>query len=89
MSRRTFGRTLLLGALCLVSVGCDTLNSWLRHDDDKIPQAGNPTEDDIKSRKVIGSSSDDQDASTFFKNNRRSGAWSSEAREIESHLGAN
>lgn len=85
-------RKLFLAALFLVPSGCEPLHSWLRHKDDDDAKAlanGSPTQDDLKSQKVIGSSPDDQDASTFFQNNRRSGAWSSEAREIESHLGAN
>jgi hypothetical protein len=92
MIRRFPWRKLFLGALCLVAVGCEPHRSWLRHndDDDKVAKAaGNPTEDDLSSRKVIGGSSDDTDARSFFKNDRTSGGWSSEAREIESHLGAN
>jgi len=92
MIRRFPWRTLFLGALCLVPAGCEPHHSWLRSkdDDDKMAKvAGNPTEDDLKSRKVIGGDSSDTDTSSFFQNNRRSGAWSSEAREIESHLGAN
>jgi hypothetical protein len=84
-------RTLFLAALCLVPTGCEPLRSWLRHDDDSDKAAhamGNPTEDDLKSRKVIGGDASDADTSSFFKSDRRSGAWSSEAREIESHLGA-
>jgi hypothetical protein len=91
MIRRLPWRKLFLGVLCLVPAGCEPHRSWLRpkDDDDMMARAGNPIEDDLKSRKVIGGNADDTNASSFFQNNRRSGAWSSEAREIESHLGAN
>ena len=92
MIRRFSWRRLFVAGLCLVPVGCEPHHSWLRDKDDdeaKALAAGNPTEDDLSARKVIGSSPDDQDASSFFKGNRRSGGWSSEAREVESHLGAN
>ena len=90
MIRRYPWRKLFLGALCFVSVGCEPHRSFLRprDDDGKMASPGNPTEDDLKSRKVIGGSADETDTRSFFKNDRRSGAWSSEAREIESHLGA-
>lgn len=89
MIRRFPWRAVFLGALCLVPVGCEPHKSWLRPDgDDKVAGAAS-TDDDTKPSKAIGGSADDQDASTFFQSNRRSGGWSSEAREIESHLGAN
>ena len=92
MIRRFPWRKLFLVALCVVPAGCEPHHSWLRSkdDDDKLANAaGNPTEDDLKSRKVIGADSSDSNSNSFFQNNRRSGGWSSEAREIESHLGAN
>ncbi len=91
MIRRSPWRKVFLAAICLVPAGCEPLHSWVRHKEDdpaKAFAAGNPTEDDLKSRKVIGGSGDDSDTSGFFKKNRRSGGWSSEAREIEGHLGA-
>lgn len=92
MIRRFSWRKVSLAALCLVPLGCEPHHSWLRDKDDdeaKALASGNPTEDDLSTRKVIGSNSDDQDAGSFFKGNRRSsGGWSSEAREIENHLGA-
>lgn len=92
MIRRLPWRKVFLAALCLVPAGCEPLHSWLRNKDDddaKALASGNPTEDDLKSRKVIGGSSDDANPQSFFKSDRRSGGWSSEAQEIESHLGAN
>ncbi len=83
-------RKLFLAAMCLVPAGCEPHQSWLRpkKDDDWMSRAAD-SKDDSAPQKVIGSSPGDQDASNFFQSNRRSGAWSSEAREIESHLGAN
>jgi hypothetical protein len=89
MIRRIPWRTLFLGALYLVPMGCEPHHSWLRKNDDDMMSRAADSKDSSDSPKIIGSSSDDKDASTFFQNNRRSGAWSSEAREIESHLGAN
>ena len=84
---RFLRRTLLLtlAAFGLMPAGCEPHSSWLRPKQDDTMSAV----DDSKPGKVIGGSPDDKDASNFFQNNRRSGAWSSEAREIESHLGAN
>ena len=82
-------RKLFVAGICLVPVGCEPHDSWSRRNDNDWMSKAADSKDDSSSQKVIGSSPDDQDASSFFKNNRTSGAWSSEAREIESHLGAN
>ena len=89
MIRRFPRRSLIVGALWLVGSGCEPIRSWLRQDDDdkKALADGLMMEDDAP-RKVIGGADEEADARSFFKNNRRSGGWSSEAREIESHLGA-
>lgn len=90
MIRRIPWRALLLGAVCIVPMGCEPHKSWLRHEDEGDDfMARTAAEGTSSSKKAIGQSDDDQDASTFFKGNRTSGGWSSEAREIESHLGAN
>lgn len=80
-------RKVFLAAVCLIPAGCEPHNSWLRpkQDDDMMSGAA----DSKSPQKVIGSSPDDPTPTSFFQNNRRSGGWSSEAREIESHLGAN
>jgi hypothetical protein len=80
---------LLLAALCLVPIGCEPHQSWLRpkQDEDAMPDPSSK-KGGLSSKNVIGSSPDDQDASTFFESNRRPGGMSSEARAIESHLGA-
>jgi hypothetical protein len=83
-------RKLLLAALCLVSMGCEPHSSWLRpkQDEDAMPDPSS-SKGGLSSKNVIGSSPDDDDASSFFENDRRPGGLSSEARAIESHLGAN
>lgn len=87
MIRRIPGRALVLGSSCLVLVlaGCEPRHSWSRKGDDMMSRYA---DDDSSPSKVIGGSADDASPRTFFKNNRSSGGWSSEAREIESHLGA-
>jgi hypothetical protein len=90
MIRRFPWRRLSLGLLCFALAGCETHRWWLRpKDDDDMMARAAGSKDDSDSGKIIGGSADDKDARSFFQNNRRSGAWSSEAREIESHLGAN
>jgi hypothetical protein len=87
MVRRNPWRKLVLAVLCLMPAGCQTLHSWLHKDDDD-KMASSDSKDDSNSR-IIGSSPGDVTSpSSFFKNDRTSGGWSSEAREIESHLGA-
>jgi hypothetical protein len=84
MIRRFAGRTAFLVALFLVPAGCEPHHSWLRpsDDDDAKAHAVSSSKD-----KVIGSSADDEDASTFFKDSRRFGGLSREANSIERDLG--
>lgn len=87
MIRRIPGRAIVLGSSCLALLlaGCEPHHSWSRKGDDMMSHYA---DDDSSPSKVIGGSADDASPRTFFKNNRSSGGWSSEAREIESHLGA-
>jgi hypothetical protein len=95
MTRRSMCRVLCLGALGAGMTGCETLRSRLRPDDDDRARAAK--EDDVTKPKAVVSDtskimsvvSDSSDPKPFFKSDRKSGGWSSEAREIESHLGAN
>jgi hypothetical protein len=82
-------RKLVLAALCLVPVGCESLRSRHQKDDDEMMSRAAGKDESGPSQKIIGGSPDDPTPSTFFKSNRRAGGWSSEAREIESHFGAN
>jgi hypothetical protein len=77
----------------MASSGCETLHSWLRskHDDaakqsDKDdPRKPKAVESDTS--KIMSVDSDKDNPKPFFKSDRRSGGWSSEAREIEKDLG--
>jgi hypothetical protein len=91
MTRQLPWLRLVLGALCLVSMGCETHRSWLRPKDDDDIKVGSSEAKAVDSdaSKILGVESDEKKSEPFFKNNRRSGAWSSEAREIEKDLGVN
>jgi hypothetical protein len=87
MLRRISWPGLILGAVCLVQCGCDTTKPWFRKKD---------TEEDPHNMKAVDSEADsikavDSDGKKkpepFFKSNRPSGGWSSEARSIEADLG--
>jgi hypothetical protein len=82
MMRRLPWLGLVLGALCLPQIGCETHRSWLRpkEDEDAKPRAS-------EASKIPAVDSDEKNPQPFFQNNRRSGGWSSEARDIESDLG--
>ncbi len=80
MDRRYFRFVAVVG-LCGMLVGCDT---WHRHEvrsnDEPLAYGDEPAEDPSLQRP--------EELRRFFKANRTSGAWSSEAREIERNLGA-
>jgi hypothetical protein len=88
MRHRNFCLGLIVGACCLVQCGCETTKPWHRKKD---------SADDEKAVKAVESGasqmqsvdSDDKKSEPFFKGNRKSGGWSSEAREVESSLGVN
>jgi hypothetical protein len=82
---------LALSALCLVPMGCETQRSLLRHKNSGDLKEGSSEATAVRSdaSKILGVESDAKNPEPFFKNNRRSGGWSSEAREIENNLGVN
>jgi hypothetical protein len=72
--------------------GCDTTHPWLRkHDDEaKDSDKDDPTKPkavESDTSKIMGVDADKDNQKPFFKSDRRSGGWSSEAREIEKDLG--
>jgi hypothetical protein len=82
---------LVLGGLCLLATGCEPHGSWLRHKDDQdstVRSSATKT-GDADTSKMIGADPDEKKSESFFKGDRRSGGWSSEAREIEKDLGVN
>ena len=82
-------RRWILGLSCLVAAGCEPHRSWLRPRDDEEAQVRSYDKKagESDASKMLGEDSDEKKPEPFFKNNRRSGAWSSEAREIEKDLG--
>jgi hypothetical protein len=89
MIRRFPWRRLVLGALCLVSMGCEPHHSWLRHnDDEEFSGRGSDVKAiDSDASKVLGMDADGKLSKPFFSGDRRSGGWSSEARAVERDLG--
>jgi hypothetical protein len=94
MTRRLICRVLCVSAFFALTTGCETLRSRLRGGDDD--RARTSDADDVTKPKAVESDtskimavdSDSSNPKPFFKSDRRSGGWSSEAREIEKDLGA-
>jgi hypothetical protein len=95
MTRRSICRALCLGAVVAGMSGCETLRSRLRPGDEDSGRASDaddvtrPKAVESDTSKIMGVDSDANNPKPFFKSDRRSGAWSSEAREIEKDLGVN
>ncbi len=95
MMRRHICRGLVIGSLVAMSTGCEPLHSYLRGKDsedgsarkDDKDDGSKPKEVDSDTSKILSVDSDSKKSQPFFKNNRPSGGWSSEAREIEKDLG--
>ena len=73
--------------------GCEALRHALRSTGNEQMSKMSPVDAgsgeavDSDPSKIQAVDSDARNPKSFFQNNRRSGGWSSEAREIESHLG--
>jgi hypothetical protein len=97
MMRRLICRGLVVSSLLTFSTGCDTLHSFLRGKDNDADSAKKDEKDDSSKMKAVDADtskildvdSDSKKPQPFFKSNRTSGGWSSEAREIEKDLGVN
>ncbi|APW58692.1 hypothetical protein [Paludisphaera borealis] len=98
MRRRMIGLSSLLAASILATgLGCESLRHATRVHDDKdkgdhaksvTGESLEPTAVDADVSKLHAVDSDPKaSASPFFKNNRKPGALSSEARDIERSLG--
>jgi hypothetical protein len=88
MIRQFPWRRLVLSTLCLVSLGCEPHHSWLRHNnDDELSSGRSAMAVESDASKIPAVDSDAKNSKPFFSNDRSSGGWSSQAREIESHLG--
>jgi len=76
-------------------MGCETLHSMLRSkkNDEEITRKADqddpskPKSVESDTSKIPSVDSNSKDPKPFFKSDRRSGGWSSEAREIEKDLG--
>jgi hypothetical protein len=91
MIRRLPWLRLVQGALCCALLGCESHRSWLRPKDDDDTKVRSHASKSAGSdgSGIIGADSDETQAEPFFKNNRRFGGLSSEARDIERNLGLN
>jgi hypothetical protein len=86
MLRRLAWPLLVATGLAVPLTGCETLRSGRRSNDsdDATTWKKDPATD---TSKIPSVDSDSNNPRPFFKNDRRSGGWSSEAREIERDLG--
>jgi hypothetical protein len=96
MVRRSLVLMAVMGMTVLLVAGCQNLRQAIRSASNEPPQtlkSGKPggveetSAVETDPTKILSVDSDAKNQQPFFKNNRRSGTWSSEAREIESHLG--
>jgi archaellum component FlaG (FlaF/FlaG flagellin family) len=95
MNRRFLTLLLITSLAAATTAGCESLRQAIRSSsDDHGQNSVKPTSrvadaSAIESdpSKIQAVDSDTKNPQSFFKNNRPSGGWSSEAREIESHLG--
>jgi hypothetical protein len=95
MMRRFICLGVAISSLVFGPVGCDTHRCFLRSKDDADEVAKKRDQDDATKvgavesdpSKIMSVDSDSKDPKPFFNSGRRSGGWSSEAREIEKNLG--
>jgi hypothetical protein len=90
-------RLSLLAAMMVVTLGivsgCEGLRHAIRSNGNdeawKAASAPSKSNDGVETEptKIQAVDADARNPKPFFQNNRSSGAWSSEAREIEGHLG--
>jgi hypothetical protein len=83
-----------IGLILLTLVGCESLRQAIRSSSSETSESHKTTKSSTEATavesdpsKIQAVDSDAQHPRSFFSNNRRSGGWSSEAREVESHLG--
>ena len=95
MNRRFLALMAMIGLTAVSIAGCESLRQAIRSgSDDQGKKSVKPTSGSAETSavesdpsKIQAVDSDTKNPQPFFKNNRPSGGWSSEAREIESHLG--
>jgi hypothetical protein len=95
MTRRFCWLFVLLGCAAVAIAGCESLRNAIRSRGDEHASSANkptngsadPSAVESDPTKLWSVDSDAKNPQPFFKNSRLSGGLSSEAREIESHLG--
>ena len=79
--RCIFFPLVLIGTLLAASAGCEEFHHAMRRVDE------GKTDVELETTKIQAVDADPKKPKPFFANNRLAGGWSTEAREIESHLG--
>ncbi len=79
--RCIFSLPVAMGVLLVTLGGCEEFHHAMRRGDD------GKTNLESETPKMLAVDADPKKPKPFFANNRLAGGWSSEAREIESHLG--
>jgi len=95
MIRRFLALLMMMGLTGATIAGCESLRQAIRSgSDDHAQKSVKPTSGASETpavesdpSKLQAVDSDSKSPQPFFKNNRPSGGWSSEAREIERNLG--
>ncbi len=90
MNRRYQGVALALTCSCAMLAGCEPLHHSLRPKDkgrDPDVTHASAEVEESETSKILDVQSDGKNAKPFFRSSRRSGALSSEGREIEGSLG--
>jgi hypothetical protein len=85
----------MMGLTVVTVAGCEGLRQSIRSASDGHAQksvkptsgVAEPSAVEADPTKLQAVDADTKNPQPFFKNNRLSGGWSSQAREIESHLG--
>lgn len=93
--RRSLVLLSMMGLSIVTVAGCESLRQSIRSASDGQsqksvkPTSGVTAPSAVESdpTKLQAVDADTKNPQLFFKNNRLSGGWSSQAREIESHLG--
>jgi hypothetical protein len=93
MFRRSFALLVIAVSSVAGLAGCDSLKQMLRPSKEteahSLDSEHHPDHSGVETdpTKIHAVDADPKSPKPFFRNNRSAGGWSSEAREIEGHLG--
>ncbi len=94
MVRRCLVSVAMMAFTVMAAAGCESFRQAIRSGSDdqgrnlkSTAYASGVPAIESDPTKIQAVDSTDKNPQPFFQGNRRSGGWSSEAREIESHLG--